>query len=194
MHASLLRPPLPWTFSLTDTRGNVSASRIDLVLANRSALPMLRSAAVLSGIQHGGHCPVLVTLRVDNPISITWQRPRPQPPPLLRLSFVELNASPEWQALLQCWSTSPEATLALDPAAPHSLQSLSQAMLAALQHLVALAGGWQLRPPVRRSAYDSTAARALRTELILLRRLQSLVQRQQPLSPGPWPHPWMQLL
>ena len=66
--------------------------------------------------------------------------------------------------------------------------------MGALQHLVALAGGWQLRPPTRRTAYDSNATRRLRSELILLRRLQSLVQRQQPLSPGPWPHPWLQLI
>ena len=83
VHVTLLPPPIPWTFRQTDTKGNTSASCVDLILANRSALPLLQSASVLSGVQHGGHCPVLVTLRVVGSISISWQRPRPPVPSLL---------------------------------------------------------------------------------------------------------------
>ena len=204
VHATMLPPPLPWTYQLTDTRGHTAASRIDLVLANHTALPLILSAAVLTGIQHGGHSPVMVTLRLNSPIALQWQRPRPKLPPLLQSSADTLRNSPEWQALLVRWQTSPPALAALSPSVPHDLASLSHALLSALHHLVALAGGWQQRPPTRRSAYDSNACRDLRRQLSALHRLKSLLD--QPLGPaspwaptpqffaGSWPRTWLSLI
>lgn len=192
VHVSLLPPPLPWTFQHPTAAGRFASSRIDLVLANRAAMALVVSAAVLPDVRSGGHCPVLVTLRLVGPIGICWQRPRPEPPALLRLPSAELRSSDEWAALIQQWAVSPPGLAAMSSSRPHSLDSLSLALLCALQHLVQLAGGWQTRPQVRRLAYDSGVTRRLRRQIAALHRLQTLVR--QPHSPGGWPHPWMLLL
>ena len=93
VHATVLDAPLPWTFQLQDTSGKLSASRIDLVLANRAAMPLVTSAAVHSAVRDGGHSPVLVTLTLRSPSTICWQRPRPRVPPLLQLPSIELRGA-----------------------------------------------------------------------------------------------------
>ena len=100
VHATMLPAPLPWTFHNTDTRDRLSASRIDLVLANQAALPLIVSASVLSNIRDGGHSPVLVSLQLGSAAGVDWKRPLPQLPPLLRLPSADLLASAEWAALV----------------------------------------------------------------------------------------------
>ena len=146
-HATLTEPPLAWTFRMEDTSGLRAASRIDLILANQAALPLLHSVEVLSSVRDGGHSPVIVTLSLDQSLSIAWRRPLPKPPALLLRSSTDLRTSPDWQVLLDAWSSSTPGQIALDPSIPYTLHSLSAAMLAALQHLVALAGEWTSRPP-----------------------------------------------
>ena len=193
VHASLLPPPLPWTFQHPTSAGPLASSRIDLILANRAAMALVVSAEVLPAVRSGGHCPVLVTLSLSGPITIRWQRPRPKLPHLLQLPSAALSSSEDWAALVQQWSASPEGHAAMSPLASHTLESLSQALLAALHHLVQLAGGWRVRPLARRRAYDSDSSRHLRHQLTSLRWRQALMQRPC-LSPGGWPRPWMLLL
>ena len=79
VHATLMPTPLPWTFhSLGESQDG--ASRIDLVLANHSAMPLIRSAEVLSDIRDGGHSPVIVTLQLQTPLALDWRQPRPRLP------------------------------------------------------------------------------------------------------------------
>ena len=82
VHTALLPPPLPWTFHSLGTSQKVP-SRIDLILANHSAMALVQSATVLSDIRDGGHSPVLVTLRLPSALPLVWQRPQPKLPPLL---------------------------------------------------------------------------------------------------------------
>jgi exonuclease III len=83
VHAAMLPEPLPWTFQLLDRDGNLSASRIDLVLANHAAMALVRGAKVLTDVRDGGHSPVLVELVYQGPVAVNWQRPRPRLPDLL---------------------------------------------------------------------------------------------------------------
>ena len=75
VHAALLGEPLPWTFQILDGEGKLSASRIDLILANHAALSLIERAWVLSDVRDGGHSPVLVDLCVEGPVSICWRAP-----------------------------------------------------------------------------------------------------------------------
>ena len=158
-------------------------------------MPLVDSAAVLPDVRSGGHCPVLVTLHLAGPVSICWQRPRPRLPVLLQLSSADLRTSRDWEQLIDKWADSPPGRAALSPLPSLGLDSLSRTLLAALQHLVLLAGGWQMRPPTRRSAYDSTTTRCLRRQVALLHRLQSRVQQSTLVaSPGSWPYSWISLV
>ena len=193
VHASVMPPPLPWTFQHPTSAGRLASSRIDLILANRAAMALVLAAGVLPAVRSGGHCPVLVTLNVAGPISISWQRPRPKLPALLQLPSAALCSSKEWADLVEQWSTSSEGRAAMTISLPHTLDSLSHTLLTALQHLVQLAGGWQLRPPTRRRAYDSNSTRLLRRQVALLHHLQSLM-RYPLLGVGGWPRSWMLVL
>ena len=82
---------------------------------------------------------------------------------------------------------------ALHPSRCHTLASLSQSLMGALQHLVKLAGGWATRAPQCRQAYDSNVTRMLRPRLEALLSLESLL-RAAPLSSGCWPRHWLLLL
>ena len=190
VHADLLPEPLPVTFHSPLSSGAVAASRIDLVLANAAALPLIRTAAVLDDFREGGHSPAYVSLSLANG-RINWQPPRPRPPTLLHGPSSELLRSEAWSVLLAEWSGSSEA-LALAPSREHSLDGLSAALHAALQRLVALAGGWSRRPATRRPAYDSVTVLHLRRVLALLYRLETLSRSPPPT--GPWPWPWLKLL
>ena len=197
VHAALLPPPLPWTYQNTDSQGTVSASRIDLILANHAAFPYLTNPRVLTHISDGGHMPVAVDIQLGCSVRIDWHPPRPRLPPLLRLPSSALRSSPEWNDLMDRWLRSPEVMLLFGPSPPTSADTLSQAMQAALQRLITLAGGWQRRPPQRRLAFDSIAVRRLRHRLSLLQRLLSLVNpAATSTSPpvGSWPHQWLMLL
>jgi exonuclease III len=66
--------PLSWTFQAVDSHGKVSASRIDLILANHVALNLIRTATVQDEIHHGGHSPVVVELVLHSGV-INWQPP-----------------------------------------------------------------------------------------------------------------------
>lgn len=193
VHRSLLGDAAPPTFRSLDTNGNLSASRIDLVLANHAAMALVASASVLESISDGGHCPVVVDFRLSGPVALDWFPPHPRLPPLLQLGSSELRGSGEWQQLVDRWLASPDVA-SLAPTAPHTAPSLSAAMVGALHHLVALAGGWKCRPATRRSAYDSKELRAARRTLALLNRLSSQIHTGPSGSPGSWPHPWLQLL
>ena len=199
VHAALHQPPLSWTFQAVDSRGQLSASRIDLALANHAAMQFVRAITVVDDIRDGGHSPVVVELRLSSGV-INWRPPpRPQLPPLLRQSSAELRASAQWTSLVDEWQRSPPARAALAPQRPPTLESLSRALLRALQHLVALAGGWVTRSTHRRPAYASDDLRQARRRLSLLHRLDTLLERdlRSPAahpSPGCWPRPWVVLL
>ena len=76
--AQLLGPGTPWidvhlslqpsptmTYRNTYRSGEELVSRIDLILANTAALPLVRSASVLENIRDGGPSPVLVELALS---------------------------------------------------------------------------------------------------------------------------------
>ena len=193
VHRVLLPTPLPWTYQAVGPQGKLSASRIDLILANHLAMALVQSASVLEVVRDGGHSPVCVTLKTSA-IALDWRSPKPRLPPLLQLSSEELAISEDWVSLLDRWVVDPAVRGALDPSHPHSLDSLSQALHAALQTLVRMAGGWATRPSVRRSAYDSNALRSVRRQLQLLNRLDSAMRRAGSGFAGSWPYPWLQLL
>ena len=193
LHAALLPAPLPWTFQLLDREGKLSASRIDLLLANHAAMALVRGARVLTEIRDGGHSPILAELLVSGPVSIDWKRPRAQLPELLRLSSQELRISADWAELLGRWSQSAEARLVLDEHQPHTATTLSSALAAALAHLVTLAGGWITRPTRQRRAYDSVALQRTRRLLAELYQLEQCTRDAGQASPGCWPRVWEQL-
>ena len=188
VHAALLPEPLPFTFQLQDTAGNLAASRIDLILANRAAMALVTSATVHSDVQDGGHSPVLASLRLSSPTTLCWQRPRRRVPPLLQRSSAELRG-PDWDALLDKWRASRPVLFVTESLQHHNLASLSRALLHALNHLVTLAGGWVTRPAHRRLAYDSDELRQLRRQLAALHRLAALLQHHPAARPGGWPWP-----
>ena len=141
--------------------------------------------------------PIVVDINLDHPVTIDWLRPRPRPPPLLQLSSSALRHSPEWQQLLDIWLSSPEGMAAMGPASPSSLAPLSSAMLTALQHLVSLAGGWTLRPPQHRLAFDSNDICKCRKRISMLHRLSSQIltaTHSSSLSVGAWPRSWLDLI
>lgn len=142
-----VQPQLEWTYRHTDSSGQLAASRIDLILASHSAVPLVKSASVLTAVQDGGHSPVLLDVHLVGPTMLEWHRPRPRLPPLLQLDYSTLCHSDDWQSLVQSWVQLPSVAPVLDPHSSHSLSSLSSALVAALQALVALAGGWDCRPP-----------------------------------------------
>jgi hypothetical protein len=77
------------------------------------------------------------------------------------LLYIGVARAPSHRDLIGTWSASPSVHPVLDPYAAHTLET-SCGMVGALQHLVALAGGWVKRNPHRLLAYDSAAVRALR--------------------------------
>ena len=86
VHAALLPEPLPMTFHSPQLSGQVAASRIDLILANTAALPLLRGASVESDFRDGGHSPAFVSLalstgRLDWHPPWTARRPSSTAPP-----------------------------------------------------------------------------------------------------------------
>ena len=140
-------------FQSVDTEGTLSASRIDMVLANHSAMQLLQDAWVLETVQDGGHSPVMVTVRLHTPAVLHWHRPKPVLPEVLRGGSAELQQSSAWPPLLAQWLAS-SAVAALDQTVLHTATTLSNSLEKALQHLVALAGGWVHRQPIRHPAYD----------------------------------------
>ena len=193
VQAALLPEPLAWTFQLLDRDGKLSASRIDLLLANHAAMTLLQSVRVVADVRDGGHSPVLVELLCGGPTSICWQRPRARLPKLLELSSQELRSTPAWAALLEQWTSTPTTRRALDVDPSHTVASLSTALSAALQHLVALAGGWVTRPSTRRPAYESEAVRRVRRVLAELYHLERLTRDAGASPLGCWPRTWEQL-
>ena len=170
--------PSEWDFTFWGGRG---CSRCDSMLANRAALPLIQSFKVLSDIRDGGHCPIEISLNV-RPLKIHWDPPRPQPPDCLRRPVSELRTSKEHQELLKKWTES-EVFRKLD-ATP--AEHLGPAVKEALDHLVALAGGWEQRTRRPKLAYDSKAVRALRKELRALNFADSQLRRW-PAGPSPKP-------
>ena len=84
---------LDWTFQLVNQEGRVSASRMDLVLANHAALGLVRRVEVLGDIRDGGHSPVVVELHLREAVTIEWRAPHPRPPLGLFGSSEELRGS-----------------------------------------------------------------------------------------------------
>ena len=70
---------LPWTYRNTDSSGRTAGSRIDLVLANRAAMLLVRSLEVVSAVRDVGHSPVVVSLAAPV-VRLTWWWPRPKLP------------------------------------------------------------------------------------------------------------------
>ena len=86
---------LDWTFQLMDREGRVSASRIDLILANHVAMGLVRRVGVLGHIRDGGHSPVVVDLHLVGPVGIDWRAPRPCPPAIMGMPSEQLRGSHE---------------------------------------------------------------------------------------------------
>jgi len=64
-----LQSTLEWTFRRTDG-DQLAASRIDLILASHSAMPLVQSAAVMVDVQEGGHSPVGMHLHLVGPSAL----------------------------------------------------------------------------------------------------------------------------
>ena len=99
---------------------------------------------------------------------------------MLRLPTAVLQQSSDWADVLGRWSSSPSVASLLQSAKDLSMPALSRALLAALMHLVKLAGGWVTRPRDRRPAYESNEVRLLRRRLQSLHSLESLLQSAFP--------------
>ena len=179
---------LDWTFRSADTAAQAAASRIDLVLANRAAMAMMRDVRVVTDVRDGGHSPVVVTLQAPV-VRLTWRRPRPQLPELLKAPSVELRGSQDWDSLVNKWVAGAAASTVLGDVSALGLDELSTALHASLQELVQLAGGWVQRPPKRRRAFESREVLQLRQQLALLQKLHNEVRRC-PALPGCLPHRW----
>ena len=162
------------------------------MLANRAALILVHEVKVLTEVRDGGHSPVVVSLCAPV-VRLSWRRPRPQLPELLQSSSVELRESEEWKSLLERWAADNDVQAVLADTSSMPLDKLSAALLASLQALVRLAGGWGQRPATRRPAYESTEVRRLRRCLALLYRLEDGLQRC-PTTPGCQPWRWEQWL
>ena len=93
MHRALLAE-VSWTFRNVDSSGKLSASRIDLILANHAAMPLVQSASVLESVSDGGHSPVLVWLAVQGPVVLPWHRPLPRLPEMLQLDHSSWHTPP----------------------------------------------------------------------------------------------------
>ena len=186
VHRTLLGT-VPWTFRAVDKTKTLSASRIDLVLANHAVLSLVHSASVLESVQDGGHCPALVSLSLRTPFVLQWCQPRPKLPELLTCTSVDLRCSTAWHMLVEQWQASPAMQAVLTHTSQGSGAALSAAMVEALHSLVELAGGWGLRPPVRRSAYDSNQLRTARKVLADLLSLASELRKATSGSLGSWP-------
>ena len=172
-----------WTFRGTGRDGQPYHSRIDLILGNRAAMPLVVSVAVRPDVMEGGHSPVLAVLRLDAPLALDWRAPRPRLPALLQLHARELHSSNAWLDLLERWEGTPEARRLLDLSDPAPADALSAAIEAALQALVQEAGGWLRSGPCPRRAYDSEAVRRARASLAALGTAAMLLHQEQ--EPGP---------
>ena len=150
-------------------------------------MPLVQETTVLQSVRDGGHSPVIFELRLDSPLVLSWQRPSPRLPLLLGRSSVELGQSADWLSLVQRWLEAAVVQKALDPTVPHTGTSLSKALVAALDCLVSLAGGWVLRPRVRRAAYDSHALRVARRVLVDIYGFARLLRQVLDAGPAPWP-------
>ena len=191
----VLLPPLePTYYSVATSRCSSGSSRIDLILASHSALPLVTSVDVLAHIRDGGHSPVVATLQLSQPLSLCWQCPRPRPPAMLLQPSAALRGSAEWADLMERWTPTAPAHAAMDPSATHDATSLSAALIAALHHLVEMAGGWVTRPLQRRSAYDSNDIRAARRRLLLLQKLDIAIRPLLGPGVGAWPRDVVNLL
>jgi hypothetical protein len=156
-------------------------------------MPLVQETTVLQSVRDGGHSPVIFELRLDSPLVLSWQRPSPRLPLLLGRSSVELGQSADWLSLVQRWLEAAVVQKALDPTVPHTGTSLSKALVAALDCLVSLAGGWVLRPRVRRAAYDSHALRVARRVLVDIYGFARLLRQVLDAGPAPWPRAVAQL-
>ena len=166
----------PAAFGFTFRRPHLQSvphSRCDLALGNRAVLGLVARVFVEPGVMDGGHSPVVVELREHSAWGVDWQRPRRQLPAVL----ATLSPKEDFQALLDTWSNSAEVQRFLRPLPDEKVQGVSTLMEHALQHLVALAGGWELRSSSRRSAFDSDEARRLRRVIVCLGRCSSLLRR-----------------
>ena len=122
--------------------GAVVSSRIDLALGNRAVLPFVERVSVVSGTLEGGHSPVVVELRQQAAWALSWSRPLPQLPALLRQSSRALQGSEQWMLLLRRWVNTSEVHFLLTGATSSaSAQRLSSLLARALLTLVTMAGG-----------------------------------------------------
>ena len=172
--------PSEWDFTFW---GGTGCSRCDSILVNRAAAPFIKSFKILSDIRDGGHSPIELILKVV-PLRLNWYPPRPQIPECLRQSLRDLRSSEDHTRLLQKWMES-EAFRKLD-ATPSD--NLSFALKAALEELVSLAGGWDVKERRSMKAYDSKAVRTLRRELQALNFAHSQLRRW---PSGPSPRPFL---
>ena len=188
LQLALMGEELAWTYQHLDREGRLSASRIDLVLVNHTALGLVCRMGVLSEVRDGGHSPVVVDLRIEGRASICWRQPQPRLPPLLLRPSRELQSSEDWRQVMARWEALPEVAQVLAGARLLSVSELSKGLAGALQHLVALAGGWVTRPAGRRAAYDSAAMREAQGRLVDLHRLETVTRPLGVVGLGSWPH------
>ena len=143
-------------------------------------MPLISRVSVAHGVFGGGHVPLVLELRDSSSWSLEWRRPRRRPPPTLLHSSVDLRASEDWTLLITKWLSSPACLFLVDRVLPAgcTAASLSRQMDDALQELVRLAGGWHLRAPRRRPAFESRDVRRLRQHLRLFGECSALLRRE----------------
>jgi hypothetical protein len=112
------------------------------VLANQAALALVQDIKVLTEVRDGSHSPVVVSLCLPV-VRLSWRRPRPQLPDLLRGSAVELCDSEDWKVLMERWAGCIDVQAVLADTTSLTLEELSGALYDSLQTLVRLAGGWR---------------------------------------------------
>lgn len=143
-----------WTF-----RGG-GTSRCDAVLVSRSVLPLVAGFSVLTGVQDGGHSPLVVKLR-PKALRMEWKAPRPQMPEVMHAPAKELQEDEAFVKVVAEWKKTEEFGLLKRAEGG----GLGVAVFGALEKLVSLAGGREARTKKPRQAFDSQKVRRLRQDV-----------------------------
>ena len=135
----------------------------------------------------------MVQLRAGGAVQLQWERPLPQPPPLMQQRGCILQKSSEWARVLRQWEASAAWHAWVTPRPGAGPEKLGEALDRALEELVALAGGWQGRAARRRPAFTSSALQHAREQARTLARLR-MAMKQMPTGVGSWQYDVMVLL
>ena len=126
----------------------------------------------MTEIQDGGHSPIVVRLK-PAAVRIDWRIPRPRPPEVLLASEKELQGDGEFAKVVEKWKGTEEF---------RGLRSakdgtLCPTVFAALEKLVEVAGGREVRAKKPRRAFDSRKALDLRQDINALNAAEVELER-----------------